>query len=211
MIQQLHDIGVLITISTNASLLDKHKESLMLVDHLQLSVDGWDKESYEYLQPPNKFEKTRKSIHDFFMYAVNQNEKPFISFNLLLTKQTDLEQFRITWGHYADDITLNHLMGTTYYNGNRFITEQSKQLKDYFYPFTIDYTHGCEYPFDVLTVAFDGKIALCCQDYNAELPLGHISEGIQNVFKRISFVRKAFLRGTPLLCQGCSRFYKVKP
>jgi MoaA/NifB/PqqE/SkfB family radical SAM enzyme len=211
-IRRLYDEGLLITISTNGTLLNKHRDSLMLVDHLQLSIDGWDQESYEYLQPPNNYKKTLDEVISFCEYALLQDTRPLITINLLQTKKTDVMKFHETWDKYVDGITMNHLMGTTYYNGNRFITEQHRQLKDYLYPFSIDTKHGCEYPFDVLTVAFDGKISLCCQDYNTELPLGYIDDGLKSVFNsdQMMKIRSDFVHGVPTVCAGCSRFYKVK-
>ncbi|MCS7160013.1 MAG: SPASM domain-containing protein, partial [Gemmatales bacterium] len=34
----------------------------------------------------------------------------------------------------------------------------------------------CSDPFRKLTIAFDGKRVLCCQDFSASLPLGHADD-----------------------------------
>jgi len=211
-IRRLHDEGLTITVSTNGSQLNKHRETLMMVNHLQISIDGWDQQSYDFLHPPHKFQDILAGVKEFSSYALAQETRPQITLHLLLTKKTDVDAYKRLWGCYADDITMSHLMGTSYYTGCRFVTEQPAVLKEYLYPFDVDTSRGCEYPFDILSIAYDGKIVLCCQDFNAEIPLGDIDDGLQKVFTSgaLKNIRKGFLHGVPSVCKDCSRFYKVR-
>lgn len=79
--------GFTVSVSTNASLLHKHFESLSKVDLLQLSIEGWDKESYERYRYPLNFERTYENIKEFYSFASNKTHKPKITTNLLLTKK----------------------------------------------------------------------------------------------------------------------------
>jgi len=54
-----------VSVSTNASLLDKHLDALMKVDILQFSIEGWDKESYEKYRIPLKFDRVYANIKLF--------------------------------------------------------------------------------------------------------------------------------------------------
>ena len=211
MIRRLHESGMHITVSTNASELDKHHASLLLVDHVQLSISGWDKESYELLHFPLKYEETKQKVRVFHKIVSQVTEgRPKISINMIQTKKTDLKKFYETWIGLTDSMTINPLVGTTLFNGWRFIGEQMPGIEEYYMPYRVDHHRGCEYPFDILTIAYDGKISLCCADYSARLPLGDIRDGLMNAFNSVEMqkIRKGFINDVPSVCQGCSRFFK---
>ena len=56
------DLGFENHVSTNASLIPRAIEGLKLVDKLQISVEGWDKESYEKFRYPLKFDKIYSNL-----------------------------------------------------------------------------------------------------------------------------------------------------
>lgn len=207
-IRRLKEEGMHITVSTNASQLMKHKEALGMVNLLQYSVEGWDQISYEYLRRPLRLKKIQAELSQFTRYLKTVGQPPKTMINLLLTKQTDIPGFLDLWGEYVDMISVHFMMGVTRYRQGRFITEQPTSLKEYLYPFTLVLKGGCMYPFDVVTIGFDGKIALCCEDFFMSLPLGMAQFGVNNMFQSsiLNRVRHRYLFGVPELCQGCNRF-----
>lgn len=221
-IRRLSEERFHVTVSTNGSMLRRYQEVLFLVDHIQLSIDGWDKQSYELLHHPLRFDDTLRQVEEFYQYRegrkqrlmkygmYNSNRSPRVTVNLLMTPNTNLDEFRRLWGGLVDDITVNYLTGVTRYQDGVFMTDKPDQYKQCFYPSNISYHQGCMYPFDVLTVGYDGKIAFCCEDFTSAIPLGDISEGIKNVFqsKFMEQVRRDFLSGVPTVCAGCNRFHK---
>jgi len=212
-VRRLKVEGISICVSTNGAFLEKHRESLLLVDTLQLSIDGWDKASYEKLRYPLKFEVIREQVRSFYAYAKEHAVRPEISAHLLLTRKTSIAHYLDCWGDFVDKMSVSFLMGTTRFDGTRFITEHPEDLKDDFYPFEFKNVRSCNYPFDTLTISFDGKISLCCADFSAELPLGNIIEGADTVFHSplLQKIRRGFLRGDPGICAGCNMFHKPLP
>lgn len=206
----LKDEGVRLSVSTNAAFLDKYCDSLLLVDDLQLSIDGWDRASYEKFRFPLKFDDIQKKVRDFYYYANKSDIRPHISAHLLLTKKTDIIQYLDCWGAYVDTIRISFLMGTTRFNGTRFVTEYPEGIKDDLYSFETKKDFVCSYPFDTLTIAFDGKIALCCADFSAELPLGNILDGIETAFQSpaLQKIRHEFLSNNPKICINCNAFHR---
>jgi radical SAM protein with 4Fe4S-binding SPASM domain len=200
--------GFSVGVSTNAATLKQHLEALAAVDTLQYSIEGWDQASYEKFRYPLKFERVKRNIAAFWEYAQGLAVRPLISVNLLLTRSTDIEAFVECWGPYVDRITVSFLMGTTVYRNGRFINEENPEIGDDYYGHTVDEHGVCGYPFEVVTVAFDGKIALCCEDFTAELPLGHISEGVDDVRDNVELqrIRKQFYSGKLDICRGCNFF-----
>jgi MoaA/NifB/PqqE/SkfB family radical SAM enzyme len=209
-VKRLKDEGMKICVSTNGAFLDKHRDSLMIVDTLQLSLDGWDRASYEKLRYPLKFDDIREKVKTFYLAAAKEDVRPEISAHLLLTKKTDLIKYLDCWSPFVDKIKVSFLMGTTRFKGTKFITECPEDLKDYMYPFEIKKQKSCIYPFNVLTISFDGKISLCCADFSAELPLGNIVDGFHAVFysSTLKNIRRSLLHGTPDVCFGCNMFFK---
>ena len=200
-----------VSVSTNASMLDKHIDSLMKVDVLQYSVEGWDKESYEKYRVPLKFDKIYNNIKNFHAEKLKRKSYPKISTNLLLTQQTNLKKYMKLWGDFVDEIQVHFMLEATTYDSieKKFISKRNQKLNDEYYNFDQQKEDFiCGYPFNILTVAFDGKIALCCNDFSASMNIGSITEGIQKVFQSqiLENVRKEFYRQTLDVCKYCSFF-----
>jgi radical SAM protein with 4Fe4S-binding SPASM domain len=200
--------GYSVGVSTNAATLRKHMEGLAALDTLQYSIEGWDKASYEKFRYPLKFERVHRNIAEFWELVQGREIRPFISANLLLTRSTDIEAFVGCWGPYVDRITVSFLMGTTIWKDGRFVNEVNHEIGDDYFDHDVEETGVCGYPFDVVTVAYDGKIALCCEDFTAELPLGNISDGVAQVGERAALkqVRDQFYSGRIDICRGCNFF-----
>lgn len=200
--------GFTVCVSTNAATLKQHLEALASVDVLQFSIEGWDQASYEKFRYPLKFERVRRNIAAFWEFVQGRKVRPLITCNLLLTRSTDLEAFVACWGPYVDRITVSFLMGTTVYKNGQFINEQNAEIGDDYFAHTVSDDGVCGYPFEVVTVAYDGKIALCCEDFTAELPLGTIGQGVEQVRDNVELqrVRRQFYAGKPDLCRGCNFF-----
>ena len=58
------------------------------------------------------------------------------------------------------------------------------------------------------TVSYDGKISLCCEDFTAELPLGNITDGLDQLAKNETMkqIRNQFYSGRLDMCRGCNLF-----
>ena len=202
-----------ISVSTNGSFIDKHIESLMQVDTLQYSIEGWDKESYEKYRFPLKFEKIYSNVQLFYKERQYRGGGPKITTNLLLTKKTEILPYMELWGNFIDLVNINFMLEAVIYKDNKFISKKADSICDEYYEFESQTNNFiCGYPFNVLTVAFDGKIALCCNDFSAEMNLGHISEGIKRVFHSdlMNTTREEFYQQQLNICAGCSIFKKPR-
>jgi len=198
-----------VSVSTNASMLDKHIESLMKVDILQYSIEGWDKESYERYRVPLKFDKVYNNIKKFHSEKIKRERYPKVVTNLLLTKKTDLKRYMELWGEYIDTVKLNFMLEATVYQDGKFLSRKNEILKDEYYSFGKQTRNFlCTYPFNILTVAYDGKIALCCNDFSASMNIGHIKEGVSSVFQSpvLQKIRNEFLTQQLEKCKGCAFF-----
>jgi MoaA/NifB/PqqE/SkfB family radical SAM enzyme len=204
--------GFLVSVSTNASTLGIHTDSLLSIDTLQYSIEGWDRASYEKFRHPLKFDRIKGNIVAFWEHAQQASARPKITCNLLLTRSTDLEAYVDCWGPFVDQITIGFLMGTTRFKDGVFISELNEEIRDDYYAYDVDSGGICGYPFDVFTVSYDGKVALCCEDFAAELPLGHVAEGLVETFSgsALKQIREQFYSGKLDVCSGCNFFRRPR-
>lgn len=200
--------GFVVSVSTNASLLHKHFEALLKVDLLQLSIEGWDKESYERYRYPLNFERIYENIKEFNAFVANKTNRPKITTNLLLTKKTDLKKYVELWGEFVDSLNLHFMYNPVKYENERFVSIDIDKDNEYYRLEPVASNFYCSYPFYILTVAYDGKIALCCDDFAADMPLGHISDGINAYLssKKLKSVKGQFFSQKLDICKECSRF-----
>lgn len=205
--------GFEISLSTNASLLHKYFDSIIKIDYLQYSIEGWDKESYEKYRYPLKFEKVYQNIKDFYKYALKQSKSPKITTNLLLTTKTNIKQYVELWGEYIGDINIHFMYDPVKYEDEKFKSISFDAEKNYFKLDKQTKFFFCSYPFEILTVAFDGKVALCCDDFAAELNIGNLAHSnIKEVYysKDMNIIRNQFYTQKLELCKECSRFTQPK-
>lgn len=200
--------GFEISLSTNASLLDKHMDSLMKIDFLQYSIEGWDEDSYEKYRYPLKFNKTYENVKQFHEYALVKGKIPKISINLLITKKTDIKKYIQLWGNFVHGINIHFMYNPVKYENDRFVSMDISVGEDYYILDKQTKNFYCNYPFNIITVSFDGKLALCCDDFVAELGLGNIQDGIKNYLKsnKLNQVKKQFYSQSLDICKDCSRF-----
>lgn len=201
--------GFEISLSTNASLLHKHIDSVMKVDFLQYSIEGWDKESYEKYRFPLKFERVYQNIKEFYEYASRESKAPKISTNLIITTKTDIKKYVELWGEYIGDINIHFMYDPVKYENGKFVSKSLDAEKEYFQLDKQTKNFYCSYLFHIVTVAFDGKVALCCDDFAAELNIGALTRNtIKEVFysKAMNKIRNQFYTQKLDLCKECSRF-----
>lgn len=209
MIDMAKDMGFYISVSTNASMMHKHMNALLKVDQIQFSIEGWDKESYEFYRHPLKFEKVYENIKNFDQLCAHTEKTPIRQINLLLTRETQIEPFVNLWGSFCDEIHIHFMFPSSVFEAGKIVSKIPLKMEDKLYDFkTKAGRKSCSYPFDVVTVAYDGKISLCCDDFSSSFLLGNIKEGIETVFytPELEKIRKQFLTQNLAVCRECNLF-----
>lgn len=211
-VARLKHEGYTVSVSTNGATLKKHMEALASIDLLQYSIEGWDKPSYEKFRYPLNFDRIRRNVAAFWEFVEGRAQRPIITCNLLLTRSTDIEAFVACWGPFVDRITVGFLMGTTVYREGHFVDEHNPAIDADYFDHDVELAGVCGYPFEVVTVAYDGKLALCCEDFTAELPLGTIEGGIAQAARSgaLQDIRDQFYSGKIDVCSGCNFFRRAR-
>ena len=197
-------------ISTNLSVLQHRLNDLKEISKIQLSIEGWDKESYEKYRYPLKFDRAKNNFK--FLNNDPHLKQIYKEIHLPITKLTNLEKFFKLWGN-VDAIRIDFMQPYNDFNklSNKFYSKYPLQLQNEIYELNEIKDKSCYDPFDEIVIGYDGKIHLCCLDFHAELPLGHIDEGFRKVLnndKRKS-IQKEFLTGKVDTCRSCSQFMRA--
>ena len=202
--------GFKLGISTNGSMIHKYIDSLLEFEYIQLSIEGWDKESYEKYRTPLKFENTLKNIKLLHNKIKNRKNKPFLMTNLLITKKTNYDKYLSLWGEFFDAINVHFMSKTTLYEKGKFVSKINEELKDEYYEFIENRNKICNYPFKELVVSYDGKISLCCNDFFSSFNLGTIYADIVTIWnnKIRKQIRNEFYNNKFNICRDCSIFYE---
>lgn len=203
--------GMFVVVSTNAAILHRHIKTLLSVDEIHFSIEGWDQESYERYRYPLSFEKCYQNVVAFDT-AIQEKSgtKPFRRINFLLTKETRVPEFMALWGNLVDEIRVAPMHPVCVVENGRVVIKTNPAVESYLFKFNLGEAKKCAYPFGYITIAFDGKIALCCNDFSAGFNLGTIQEGITKAQKSpvLKTIRKEFKSQKVIACRNCVNFLK---
>jgi len=204
------EMGFFISVSTNASMMHKHMQALLKVDQVQFSIEGWDQESYEFYRQPLKFEKVYENIKHFNQLCSTLTQKPVRQINLLLTKETQIGTFITLWGEFCDEIHIHFMFPSSVFENGNIVSKIPLKMEDKLYTFIEknNEIRSCSFPFEIVTVSYDGKISLCCDDFSSSFALGNIKDGIDIVFDTpaIKQIRQQFISQNLTTCKGCNLF-----
>jgi radical SAM protein with 4Fe4S-binding SPASM domain len=185
--------GCKVGLQTNGSMLDKEdirKKMLSAAPAvIGVSLDGIDPTSYESVRPGSRWEQVCRGLELLSRERdeLGLNKKTLITVSSIIPKwnQESLkrsEKFLDPIREFVDSvgfIPLSCERDPEFFNENGDIVAYNKHSE-------ISYnTAGslCTEPFTKLNVLWDGTVTACCYDIDGKMPLGHISSGIDNIWR----------------------------
>lgn len=157
-----------IYVSSTCYLLDKSIYEAMAnyVDILKISFYGMSKKTYELSHRGNlKYEVSLKNILGFLQYIKNRNKKPYTITLLTITdtNKNDVQSFIDFWSPLVNEVAVwkphNYADGRSYRK-----IDHSRQV-------------SCGRLFNgPLYVHVDGRVSMCCFDYNSQLIIGDMKK-----------------------------------
>lgn len=204
-----------ILLSTNTTNMDKFTEELMLIDRLQFSIEGWDKESYERTRKNLKFEETIEKLKNFNDAVLKRRAEglktPFRTIHCLFTKSTDLHKFIETWSPYVDEIRFTTMGPYVSWSEDKKSTKlyYTKEMEQDCFKFDNHAKmQSCGYVNHTITVNANGKVVLCCTDFSQHLELGDYKD-LNKAFncKFLKELAENIYYGKTNICAGCRNYY----
>ena len=206
---RLHTNGVLLTPELSMKLITSG------LNLISFSFDGYTRSTYEKNRVGATYENTLGNIIDFLKIKKELNSRtPFTNLQVMeFDEEISQKQFQIQKEEFIknfENLPLDKLVIRTPHNwgGLLDITGVAKidRKKAKFM--------ACTFPWYALTIFYDGKVHLCPQDFNGELPVGDVNEdSVKVIFNnktmqdiRRSFRNKKIDNLSP--CNNCDRCWR---
>lgn len=206
--------GVVTCLSINPLMLSKNVATALLEskpDLLYISLDGHNNESFEKIRGvKNAYERSLKNLQGFLdmKNGLNSNCRTVLSMIDFDMNQDSIEQTRSYWEHRpgVDEFLMKQFCtwdgSAQDVNGlqdsnQTAVTKPSKHVE-------------CNFPWERMTVLWDGTVVPCCNDYDRKLSLGNIKEqSLSEIWNGPEMValRKEFISNqvTNPLCRHCEK------
>ena len=198
--------GMNVALSTNGVLLTDEKISMLLEaqpDVITISFDGATKETYEKIRRGGNFEKVKENIIKLVNERNRRKSKTKITITYTVVEDNfnEIDLFEKSWINIVDEINFweaderrgKPLIATTYsYPCYRLLYEGR------------------------LIVLSNGKVALCCKDYDGKYSIGDLNnQSIEDIWnsKKFRWIKNLHYKGEGYkieLCKNCEYLYDYK-
>lgn len=177
----------------NATLLDREKAEAVIelsVDWVCFSVDGAEKEIFEYYRKGAVLENVEENIR--YLLSLRKDGKPNISFNMVSHKEANIEMFIDKWAGRVDSLVIS-----TKRPVNREGNIRLNLLKP------------CPSLYRQLVIGWPGKTGLCCEDFWGDYITGKFpAESLYEIWhgralKRARRLHEAGQQDRLGLCRTC--------
>ncbi|MBF0096728.1 MAG: radical SAM protein [Magnetococcales bacterium] len=213
MIQMAVDKGVQIGVQTNGTLLNNPAVRRRLLasqlDHLAISIDGFDRASYETIRRGSQWQGVVEGIQALALERAEAGlqDRLTITVSTILSDEIrengpQVRQFFAPLYGCVDEF---HVIELIRRSSTRFVARDGQLIA----------CHGdsssdkhCHEPLYKMNVLWDGVATPCCYDVDAQLALGHVLEGgVDAVWQgeRMRKLQEQAVRHTPThaLCVRC--------
>ncbi len=205
LLQQAKKISTLdVGFMTNAMLLDARWAKTLVdmqVDFLAFSIDGINPQTHDYFRRNAKLKTIEANVSRLIEEKERRGSQlPHLSFNMVGYEQIldQAEGYVRKWLPHAQSVSIAKFRPV----GSRSLWDDKHGQQPPFKP--------CPLLFNQLVIGVDGRVGLCCEDINLEVPVGKIQERsiieIYNHSKELKEYRQAHERQDLrqlLLCSDC--------
>ena len=167
-----------VQISTNAALLNSEKAIELLdsgLDRINIDIDGFTKDTFEKVRKNLDFDRVVENTERFIELKKRLNKNIFITVSIINMDETsgEIVEFKRYWKPRVDrvlDVEYNTWTGSVE-NRNESINNSKR------------FNCPCKMLWDQMVILQDGKVALCCLDYDGKVIVGDMkNESILNIW-----------------------------
>ncbi len=207
-----------VAFTTNASLLDEARSQRLLeagVDAIDFSIDGASAETFEAIRVNLSYAEVRDNVLRFVAMRNAAGRAVQVRVRMVIQQNNahELDAFVSYW---------RSQLGSNDYVIGRFLNWWAGWRDDlatvpgdllHQKPPSADINSlPCLAPFSTLVILSDGRVPLCCLDYNADTPMGSVVEsGIAGVwqgeaFRKVRAEHRVRGRASMPFCRDCHIF-----
>lgn len=176
------------------------------LDEINISLNGYNRQNYQEVMKID-YQKTIKNLKELIKIKKENNShlKIRISMTLVKVNENSATKFIKKWSPLVDSVSVNK------------VHDYNNSVKDINNKFKINFqktAFPCRYIWDTITIDVNGKVVLCCLDYESQYNFGNInSQSILKSFysSKFELIRKQHLKlqsKNIKICQHCYTPYK---
>jgi radical SAM protein with 4Fe4S-binding SPASM domain len=192
-----------IATNTNASFLEKTNiEGLLTsgLDEIYISFDAALENSYRKIRPGLDFYKVESNIKELVRKKKEKKlrlPRIYLSFVKCSHNRNEVDLYLSKWKGVVDCISISYLVNWGGKFSGENLLEDTKRRDP------------CRFLWTDMVISYNGKVAMCCYDYENEIIIGDISkENIMDIWsgKILNALRKSHLKyqfDDISLCKNC--------
>lgn len=176
MVNSLKEYGVpKVEFSTNCTLLDAEKREALLrcgLDEVIFAVDGATRETYSRVRVTGEFSTIVENVKQFFLLRERMGvSRPRVRLQIIVMSETqsEIRDFKAIWKPYLKDGDSFYIKKLNFNEFNRELVCDKRNGAKFRVPCSL-------FPYNNLTILADGRVTVCCYDWNAEVIVGNTSE-----------------------------------
>jgi len=169
--------------STNCTLLDEQASEKLVesgLDQVIFAIDGINPETYERIRVGSEFSKVVENVEAFFRIREGTGQsRPFARVQIIVMSETqsEIREFKRRWRAFLKKSDGFYIKKLGFYDFNKELICDRREGLPYRVP--------CElFPYKNLTVYADGRVSVCCYDWNGEAVVGDLTKQcIEEIWK----------------------------
>jgi radical SAM protein with 4Fe4S-binding SPASM domain len=176
--------NVKLYLSTNSQLLGEDRSRKIidekLLDVINFDIDGFTRKTFESVRVRLDFKKVVDNVMFFINYNKQKQAKIETRVTIIDMQPTkhEVKKFVEHWTPLVDDVNVNHYntwLGTqeerNYDSDEHFKQEHSNRYTE---STTEGFNFSCLHPWEEMVIGADGRVGLCCLDYELSAEIGDI-------------------------------------
>ena len=194
--------GIKTSFSTNITLLSEDNSRRLLesgIDFVVLALDGTNKETYEKIRVNSHFEKNIEQTKRFLTLKKRLGSRTYVDLQFILMdiNRKDVPKIKSLFTE-EERSAINAYRIKPVYISPSVNNEQ------------VSHRHPCYLLWNTMTIAWDGRVPLCCMDFDAQMVVGDSNkQGIYDIWNdkalaRIRAMHKELKYDNLQICSKCN-------
>ena len=161
---------------TNAMLLDEQMSKFLVenrIDWIALSIDGTEPETHDAVRRGARLERIERNLNKLIRLKKDQgSERPLLKFNMVMYPGFEDQKMKYLerWLPHAESIMFSKFRPV----GEKTLWTEAKDEPEF---------EPCQLLFRQAVIAWDGRMALCCEDIHIEASPGDVSKNsLEDIF-----------------------------
>jgi radical SAM protein with 4Fe4S-binding SPASM domain len=219
MVKYCHGKGMKTTVDTNGTVLHKFDFDEIFssgLDSIGFSLDGATKEVYEKYRVGGDFDRVVKNIRNLCAEKHKRGlKKPIVSLQFIVFKHNECQIPDII--NLAEELQVDYLDLKATHLGDLVTPDEKKKLAKEWLPkyklkrfnedLNLKYvTNVCPAAFDYISIAWNGDMVACCEDFKNDFVVGNILEQpFDEIFRSRKYteLRKKIIKREIYICKCC--------